>query len=51
MGAHFDGEVASVDVVSEEQVPRICGVASHFEELHQVELIGRAGTSSVDHLV
>ena len=40
--AHFDREVASVDIVSEKQVPRVCGVASNFEELHQVELIDGA---------
>ena len=40
--AHFNGEVASVDVVSEKQIPRVCRVASNFEELHKVELIDRA---------
>lgn len=35
---HLDGEVTSVDIVSEEEVPRIGRVAADFEELHQIKL-------------
>lgn len=37
-GPHLDGKVPSVNVVSQEKVPRICRVATDFKELHEVEL-------------
>ena len=39
-GTHLYGEVATVDVVTQEEVARIGGVASDLKELHQVELQG-----------
>lgn len=36
---HLDAEVASVNVVSEEEIPRSGGVASDFKEFHQVVLV------------
>lgn len=36
--SHLDGKVPSVNVVSQEKVPRICWVATDFKELHEVEL-------------
>mgnify|MGYP001595102805 CR=1 FL=1 len=39
--AHLDREVATVDVVAEEEVPRVGWVPSNLEQLHQVELCAR----------
>lgn len=36
--AYFNGEVSSVDIVAQEQIPRFGGVSAHFEELHQIVL-------------
>ena len=36
--AYFDGKVASIDVVSEEEVASVGGMTSDFEELHEVKL-------------
>jgi len=36
--AHLNTEVASVNVVSQEEIPRGSGVAADFEEFHQVVL-------------
>jgi len=35
---HLNAEVASVNVVSQEEIPRGSGVAADFEEFHQVVL-------------
>jgi hypothetical protein len=35
---HLDAEVASIDVVSEEEVAGLGGFASDFEELHEIKL-------------
>ena len=35
---HLDAEVASVDVVSKEEVVGVGGFASDFEELHEIKL-------------
>lgn len=38
---YLDGEVTSVDVISQEEVPGVGRVASNFKQLHQVELRAR----------
>lgn len=35
---HFYGKVTPVDIVTEEEVPRVCRIPADLEELHQVEL-------------
>ena len=44
MGTHLDAEIASVDVVSEEEVACVGGFAADLEEFH--EIILRHGTSA-----
>ena len=41
--SYFDGKVASINVISEEEVASIGGMTSDFEELHQVELMNAKG--------
>lgn len=36
---YLDTEVAPIDVVSEEEISRLCRVSSHLEQLHQVKVL------------
>ena len=36
---HLDAEVASVNVVPQEEIPRSSGIATDFKEFHQVVLV------------
>ena len=42
-GIHLDAKVPSVDVVPEEQVPRISRAPTDFKEFHEVILAQRRG--------
>ena len=35
---HLDAEVPAIDIVAEEEIPRVRGVAADLEELHEIEL-------------
>jgi len=35
---HLDAEVTSVDIVSEEEIAGLGGLASDFEEFHEIKL-------------
>jgi hypothetical protein len=37
--AYFDAEITSIDVVTEEQIPRLGGITTHLEQLHQVKVL------------
>lgn len=43
---YLDAEVASIDVISQEEVPRIGGAPADFEQLHQVILLHSQGAQS-----
>ncbi len=38
-GTYLNTEVSSIDVVTEEEVTSICGIAANLEQLHQVEIL------------
>jgi hypothetical protein len=35
----LNAEVSSIDIVSQEQVSRLCRVATHFKELHEIVVL------------
>ena len=45
---HLNTEISSVHIVSQEQVTRLFGIASDFEEFHQIKILSVDITANSD---
>lgn len=39
LSAYLDTEISTVDVVTQEEVARVCRIATDFEQLHQIVIL------------
>lgn len=39
MKTYLDTEVTTVDVITQEEVARVCGVTANFKQLHQIVVL------------